>query len=83
MNKNALIFGAAGLLAGYLLATTMKTTTTPAAVGLARYSLPCECSGGGTCNSGNSDCSCCPNKYGRVTQLSATIPVQNRRAIGL
>jgi hypothetical protein len=79
MKENALIYLGVGLAGGYLLAHAMKSTT--AAVGA--YSLPCECSGGGQCNSGRSDCSCCPGQYGRITPINQVIPIQQRRTVGL
>ena len=67
-----------GLAAGYVISGMMA----PAAK-VGAFSLPCECSTGGVCNSGKSDCSCCPNGYGHVTTASSAIPIQFRRTVGL
>jgi len=78
MKTNPLLIFGAGLALGYFASHLMAPASKVGA-----YSLPCECSGGGTCNSGKSDCSCCKSGYGRVVQAYQTVPIQQRRTVGI
>jgi hypothetical protein len=63
--KNAILIFGAGVVAGYILDKVM--TPTAAVKGV---SLACNCANGTRCNSGHSDCSCCPGKRGTMAYSS-------------